>query len=203
MDNASLILQTLDQHLSRPARLILYGRAALQLGFTEPPSETAQSKDVDAIIPVGDIAELATNESFWSAQEATNTQLRPKGLYITHLFRADQIFLRPIWEAHLVPVTRPQTLWLRLFRPATLDLVLTKMMRGDDPQDLADIAFLVRHDRITPAQIENAFSEAVIPDLVELRDAFERAKPLVRELTRTIAGTVSQTGFSRRREEAD
>ena len=24
----------------------------------------------------------------------------------------------------------------------TLDLILTKMMRGDDPQDMADIAFL-------------------------------------------------------------
>ena len=55
-------------------------------------------------------------------------------------------------------------------------------MRGDDPQDLEDIAFLIRHDRATPEQIERAFAEAVIPDLVELRDAFERAKPAVREL---------------------
>ena len=37
---------------------------------------------------------------------------------------------------------------------------------------------------IRPALIESAFAEAVIPDLVELRDAFERAKPLVRELAR-------------------
>ena len=56
------------------------------------------------------------------------------------------------------------------------------MMRGDDPQDMADVAFLIRHDQILTAQIESAFAEAVIPDLVELRDAFERAKPLVREL---------------------
>ena len=83
-------------------------------------------------------------------------------------------------------VSRPTVRWLRLFRPAALDLVLTKMMRGDDAQDLADIAFLIEHDRITPAQIESALSEAVIADLVELRDAFERAKPLVRELARRI-----------------
>lgn len=58
------------------------------------------------------------------------------------------------------------------------------MMRGDDAQDLADIAFLIRHDRITPEQIESALADAVIPDLTELRDAFERAKPLVRDLAR-------------------
>src|ERR1041385_1699690 len=112
MDNASLILQTLDRHLSQPTRLILYGRAALQLGFTEPPSETAESKDVDAIIPVGDVDELSDNESFWGAQEATNRELRPKGLYITHLFPADQIFLRRDWEQYLVTVTRPPVRWL-------------------------------------------------------------------------------------------
>ena len=82
----------------------------------------------------------------------------------------------------MVPITRPPTRWLRLFRPATLDLILTKMMRGDDPQDMADVAFLIRHDHVTPAQMESALAEAVIPDLTELRDTFERAKPRVREL---------------------
>ena len=66
----------------------------------------------------------------------------------------------------------PSSRWLRLFRLATLDLILTKMMRGDDPQDLADIAFMIRHDRLTAAQIESGVADAVIPDLVELRDAF-------------------------------
>lgn len=184
MDNASLIIQMLDSHLSQPARLVLYGRAALQLGFSDPPHETAESKDVDAIIPLGDLDELSANENFWNAQTATNSELRAKGLYITHLFRADQVFLRRDWEKHLVPVTRPTTRWLRLFRPATLDLILTKMMRGDDPQDMADVAFLIRHDQVTPAQIESALADAVIPDLIELREAFERAKPRVRELAR-------------------
>jgi hypothetical protein len=32
------------------------------------------------------------------------------------------------------------------------------------------------------AQIETAFAEAVIPVLTDLRDAFERAKPRVREI---------------------
>lgn len=55
MDNASLILLTLDGHLDHAMRLVLYGRAALQLGFTDPPREVAESKDVDAIIPLGDL----------------------------------------------------------------------------------------------------------------------------------------------------
>jgi hypothetical protein len=43
---------------------------------------------------------------------------------------------------------------------------------------------MIRHDRITAAQIESAFANSVIPDLVELREAFERAKPLTREIVR-------------------
>ena len=190
MDNASLILQTLDQQLDHPVRLILYGRAALQLGFSNAPSETAQSKDVDGIVPLGDLDALSADEQFWDAQEATNTELRPRGLYITHLFRADQVFLRRDWEQHLLPMTRPPLRWLRLFRPATLDLILTKMMRGEDAQDMADIAFMVHHDGVTAEQIEAAIAQAVIPDLQELREAFERAKPRVREIVGQAASEI-------------
>jgi hypothetical protein len=65
---------------------------------------------------------------------------------------------------------------------ATLDLILTKMMRGDDDQDMKDIEFMIQHDHIAPAELEAAFSDAVIPDILELRDAFRRAQPLVRQL---------------------
>ena len=90
MDNASLILQTLDEHLDHSVRLVLYGRAALQLGFENPPTGVAQSKDVDCIIPLSDLDSLTANLGFWDAQEATNDKLRPLGLYITHLFRAQR-----------------------------------------------------------------------------------------------------------------
>jgi hypothetical protein len=187
MDNASVILTTLDGHLDHRVRLVLYGRAALQLGFANAPREIAQSNDVDAIVPLGDLDALNGDHGFWDAQEATNVQLRSQGLYITHLFRADQIFLRPDWIEHLVTIERPPTRWLQLFRPHTLDLILTKMMRGEDAQDFADIEFLARHDRVSPDQIEMAINQAVIPDLAELREAFERAKPRVRELVRQLS----------------
>jgi hypothetical protein len=180
--NAERILQALDKHLEHEISLVVYGRGAIALGFENPPEAVSKTLDVDVVIPLSQVARFREDDNFWDAQEATNRELEKDGLYITHLFEADQVFLRRNWEQHLVPITRPPTHQLRLFRPATVDLILTKMMRGDDPQDMADIAFLVGRDRITAAQIEDAFADAVIPDLVELRDAFESAKPRVREI---------------------
>ena len=188
MTNAERILGVLDRRLNHQVSLILYGRAAIALGFDNTPEAVNRTWDVDAIIPVAKARLFREDSDFWDAQEAANRELENEGLYITHLFESDQVFLRSDWEQHLVPITRPPTRWLRLFRPATLDLILTKMMRGDDPQDMADIAFLIRHDRVTSAQIESALAAAVIPDLVELRDAFERAKPPVRELVEKGSG---------------
>jgi hypothetical protein len=183
--NAERILGALDRGLDHEVSLVIYGRAAIALGFDSPPEAVTRTLDVDVIIPVTQVERFRHDMNFWDAQEAANRELQKEGLYLTHLFEADQVFLRRDWERHLVPLHRPATRWLRLFRPATLDLILTKMMRGDDAQDMADVAFLIRHDRITPQQIESALAEALIPDLQELRDAFERAKPLVRDLARS------------------
>lgn len=70
VNNPLLILQTLDRHLTHPVELILYGRAALALGFPahEPWHDTTQ--DVDAIIPLAQLAELRADEQFWNARAA-------------------------------------------------------------------------------------------------------------------------------------
>ena len=187
MINAERILLAVEKRLDHEVSLVIYGRAAIALGFHGAPEAVTKTLDVDAIIRASELETFRRDTNFWDAQEAANRELEKEGLYITHLFEADQVFLRRNWEQQIVPITRPATRWLRLFRPATLDLILTKMMRGDDPQDMADAAFLIRHDGITPAQIESAFVEAVIPDLAELRDAFERAKPRVLQLARDAA----------------
>lgn len=119
------------------------------------------------------------DDNFWEAKEKVNERFEDKGLYITHIFAEEQVFLRKNWADHIVPVTRPATTHLKLFRPATVDLVLTKMMRGDDQQDMDDASFLIRHDRISTEQLEAAFATANLTDTIELHDAFERAKPLV------------------------
>jgi hypothetical protein len=179
MDNASIILSAFDRHLDHEARLIVYGRAAIQLGYDAPPPEVARSLDVDGLIPQEQVEALVADEGFWNAQQATNEELRPLGLYITHLFQSNQVFLRDDWLENLVPITRPPLRFLRLFRPATLDLILTKMMRGDDAQDMDDVAFLIRHDAVTRAHLEETFRRARLPDVIELHDAFAKAKPRV------------------------
>lgn len=182
LDNPSEIVATLDAEVAHPVSLVLYGRGAICLGFdgAEPAHQSTQ--DVDGILRFGQLEEFDANKEFWYAVERTNRRLEPRGLYITHLFPEDLVFLRPDWDAHIVPILRPPTRWLKLFRPHTVDLILTKMMRGNDLQDMDDVAFLVRHDGITREMMEPAFATVRMPDLVEHRDAFERALPVVRGL---------------------
>ena len=182
MSNAARIVSVLDGLLTKEAKLIIYGRAAIALGFENPPQATLRSLDVDALLsPSCEIAFSETPE-FWDAQDQLNRVLEREGLYTTHIFPADMVFLRRRWEAEVIPTLRPQLKHLRLFRPATLDLMLTKMMRGNDEQDMQDIDFLIRHDRLAQSQVDDALAEVVIPDSQELRDAFARARPTVLSL---------------------
>ncbi|MEO6183945.1 MAG: DUF6036 family nucleotidyltransferase [Verrucomicrobiota bacterium] len=184
ISNAERILRELDGHLDHEVTLVLYGRSAIALGFANAPEATKRSLDVDAIIPMTAVEAFRADLKFWDAQEATNRALEKEGLYITHLFEAKEVFLRRDWEKTLVPITSLPLRWLRLFRPATLDLVLTKMMRGDDAQDMQDIAFLIEQEKITASQLEAAFDDVVIPDLVEYWDAFKTAKPRALEIAK-------------------
>ena len=53
MTNAIKLLAALDERLTCQVELTLYGRAALQLGFPNPPPEYALSRDVDAVMLTG------------------------------------------------------------------------------------------------------------------------------------------------------
>lgn len=50
MTNAERIVSTLDSLLDHKVSLVIYGRAAVVLGFTNPPVEVANSLDVDVIL---------------------------------------------------------------------------------------------------------------------------------------------------------
>ncbi len=182
LDNPSELLSTLDAALNHKVSLVIFGRGALCLRFDHSKPEYGTTQDVDDIIRAVQLEDLVNDDSFWDAIEHTNKQLEPKGLYITPLFQEDQIFLRPDWEQHIVPVLRPQTRWLKLFRPHSIDFILTKMMPGADDQDMQDVDFLIRHDYITSAQMEPAFANVRMPDIQKLHDAFDRALPVVRNL---------------------
>lgn len=178
--NPAKLLRSLDEFLDHPVSLVLYGRASLALGFDRVPQEIGSTKDVDVIVPEVELSAFENDEGFWAARDAVNDRFEGEGLYITHIFSEHQVFLRPDWADHIVPVLRPPTRNLKLFRPHTIDLILTKMMRGDDELDMEDVDFLVRHDGITREQMEPAFANVRMPDVVELHDAFARALPVVR-----------------------
>lgn len=186
MTNAEIIVSTLDGLLDHQVSLVAYGRASIALGFDNVPEVIGFSLDLDVIMRFSRASELDADDQFWDAQAALNERLIKQGLYMTHMFEEDQVFLRPEWEQHIVPVLRPPTRWLKLFRPATVDLILTKMMRGNDVQDMQDVEFLIRHDHITAEQMEPAFKTVRMPDIPELHDAFQRALPIVRQLLATV-----------------
>jgi hypothetical protein len=178
VNNPLTILQTLDRHLDHTVELTLYGRAALALGFPTHAPRHETTLDVDAIIPLAQLDALRADAQFWEARDATNAELAERGLYMTHLFTEADVFLQPDWLHRRLPIPHPFA-HLKLLRPATLDLILTKMMRGADPEDLADIEFLLKTEPVTSVDLRAAFERMRMPDIQELRDAFGAAKPKV------------------------
>jgi hypothetical protein len=96
---------------------------------------------------------------------------------LTHLFREVDVILQPDWctRRGQIDVDLKK---LAVFRPATIDLVLTKMARADD-DDLQDIQFLIRTESLTREQLEAAFARARVPDVPEILELFTRARPKV------------------------
>lgn len=188
MIHAETILRAFDRHLKAATVLVLYGRAALVLGYEQPPEDAALSLDVDAILPIQQSKALDSDPDFWKALEAANLELEPSGLYLTHLFEETQVVLRPIWLNHLVPITRLRLDHLELYRPSDLDLLLTKMMRGADPQDMADARFIIRAGHLVPEDVEQAISAARVPPVPEIEQAFCDARPTVLRYSREMVG---------------
>ena len=180
MNNPLRILQAVDARLDQPFELYLFGRAALVLGFSDPPATAAATQDVDGIIPSNLLAGLQANDAWWTALQSANDELAAEGLYLTHLFDEEQIILRAGWLAQAVDLPKLTMRFLRLRRPATIDLILTKMMRGPDPEDMQDVRFyLEREPTIGFEELQEAFSLAIGPDVPEIWQLFEAAKPIV------------------------
>jgi len=173
MTNAERILRALDAQLNARVELTLYGRAALTLGFSDPPDEYALSHDVDAVLWRGQAEALVGSTNFWQAVADVNTLLAEEELYVSHFFTEDQVALTAEWREHRTVV--PGTwLHLDLYRLGDVDLLLSKLMR-DDPIDLSDAKFIVSSACLDKAVVEDGIARARIPDSQELREEFERA----------------------------
>lgn len=171
MNHPEQILRVLDSHLAEPTRLILYGRAALALGFTDPHSEFLSTMDVDAILPEVEMSSIESDDSFWSAIEKTNDQLQATGLYLTHLFTDTQVILQPGWLRDIAPIHLGGLRFLEPHRPSTASLILTKMMRVD-PQDRSDIEFLLNHWNPDADAVDSLLRSARVPQIAEIEEAF-------------------------------
>jgi Nucleotidyltransferase of unknown function (DUF6036) len=177
MNNPLEILRTLDRRLSKQTKLTIFGRSALALGYPNPPPDFEATHDVDAIIPV---AAEEPDLDFWIAQRATNADLENSGLYITHLFSELDVILQPDWQARRVALSLALPK-LSVFRPATIDLILTKMARGDE-QDMEDVRFLLGKELISAGELQAAFARARVPDVEEIRQLFLSTQPKVLRL---------------------
>ena len=62
--NPEKILRTLDGCLGHEVRLILYGRAALALGYPDSPTDFHATMDVDAILPEVEMSSIE-QDSRW------------------------------------------------------------------------------------------------------------------------------------------
>lgn len=170
MNNASRILILLDGYLHAPVELTLYGRAALQLGFSSPRPEFASSLDVDGVLWTGQAEELAQSTDFWQAVARVNGALAASQLYISHFFEESQIVLTPEWRQQRVAIPGS---WRRLslYRLGDGDLLLSKLMRYD-PQDLDDARFIVERAGFSREDVRAWIGRARIPDSPEIREQF-------------------------------
>lgn len=179
MNAAQTIAETLNRHLAQPTEVVVFGAAALLLDRKFAIRMAGRStNDVDIIIPKEREMQVDADRAFWTAVEKTNRELEPKGLYITHIFPEREVVLTPEWRKHTVPLHHESLARLNLLRPRILDLVISKMGRGD-VQDIADVRNMLRLHRavtgfqITGEEIVQAARRAVVPEVY--REIFPKA----------------------------
>lgn len=179
MNAAQTIAETLDRHLQQPTEVVVFGAAALLLDRKFSSRLAGRStNDVDIIIPREQELRVDADRGFWQAIEKTNAELERQGLYITHIFPEREVVLTPEWKQHLVPLHHDRLTRLNLQRLRMLDLIISKMGRGD-AQDIADVRGMLRLHRevtgelLTAAEIVKAAGRACMPQAY--REIFPRA----------------------------
>lgn len=190
MNTAQIIASTLDRHLQEPTEVIVFGSAALLLDPEFAPQLSGRmTNDIDVIVPAGRELMIDADAQFWAAIEATNRELADRALYITHIFPEQEVVLTPEWKQHLVTLPNPALNKLRLFRPRILDLIVSKMGRGD-LQDQADVRSMLTLQRAVgmPApsatEIADAAGRVVVPEVY--RELFPKAAARILSCVRQL-----------------
>lgn len=171
---AHLILSTLAKNLASPARVRLFGGAALILGY----GATRFTEDADLLLDDEEFGLLA-EAGLERAVESTNDELAPRGLYVSHIFGPEQEILTPSWRESCRIVPGFGQLTVEVLGP--LDLITSKLGRGDE-QDLADMEYLIERERLTPGAIRDAVARARVPEI--FREVFPAARVRLEGLLR-------------------
>jgi len=64
VNNPERIVRLLDSYLEKETRIVVFGRAALALGFGKLGSEFGKTMDVDAILPAVEMGKIETDVQF-------------------------------------------------------------------------------------------------------------------------------------------
>lgn len=176
----ALILRTLDRHLTAPGEVRLFGGAAFVLGY----GRDRTTDDADLLLDDRECQVLIDTAGFGEAIDATNLELEPRGLYLTHVFGPEQQVLSPNWRAACRRVALPGLSKLSVSCLGPIDLALTKMGRADDA-DLADVEFLVSTRQLDPGALRSAIEVAIVP--TEYAELFVVARPKVLALLKRLA----------------
>lgn len=177
----ALILRTLDRHLTGPGKIRLFGGAALVLAF----GRNRQTEDADLLLDDRECQALIDEAGFAEAVAATNAELNPRGLYLTHIFGPEQEILAPGWMERSRRVALQGLTKLDVWALGAVDLVLTKLGRGDEG-DLEDIRFLIESGHVARGELKSALAEVMVPEI--LREPFERARPKLLSLCSEAGG---------------
>jgi hypothetical protein len=171
---AQLILETLDRHLRGPGVVRLLGGAALTLAYGLDRS----TEDVDLLQDDAEVKALIESAEFGEALEATNAELEPRGLYLTHIWGPEQLILAIEWRSRCRPLTLPSLKRLRLEVLSPADLIISKLARADDG-DLRDMEFLLAK-HTTVAEVESLLPTVVVPQV--FAESWPRAKSALAQL---------------------
>lgn len=163
MNPAERILRTLACHLEGPAQVRLLGGAALILGYGLHRS----TEDVDLLHDTAEMQLMIEEANIGAALEATNHELEPEGLYLTHIWGPEQQILTPRWRSQCRSIERDWgTPRLRVSVLGPIDLILSKLCRADDA-DLDDIRHLIEVEGIERTDVVEALAIACVPDVFE------------------------------------
>jgi hypothetical protein len=171
---AELILQTLDRHLRGPGTVRLLGGAALTLGY----GLDRTTEDVDLLQDDAEVRVLIDAADFGEALHATNTELEPRGLYLTHIWGPEQLILAEGWRDRCreVPLAGLKRLRLQTLGPA--DLAISKLARAD-AGDLKDIEFLLS-GHTTVAEVQTLLQRLQVPEV--FAESWPRARAAIGQL---------------------